>query len=195
MIYKLHLGCGPRYIPKYTHIDGRFKSIDGTVWNHIDYNDNVFTLELTGHIFKGKTKEIYTCHCLEHESRHNVQIALKRYYDILQPGGQLRISVPDFAACVQHYNNFADLEILENLLDGRQGHQYDYHYSTWDFTTLYTYLRRAGFAEILKWNWKYFYHDFCGDGYDDLASAYLPHKDQYGTLMSLNVIAHKPLLT
>jgi predicted SAM-dependent methyltransferase len=87
---KLHLGCGSKHIKNYINIDIRY--LPG-----VDEVDNVRFLRK----YKNDSvDEIYASHVLEHFSRWEYKNVLKRWFDILKPGGTLRLAVPDFDSIV-----------------------------------------------------------------------------------------------
>ena len=100
----------------------------------------------------------------------------------------MRIAVPDFEAIVEEYLSSRDLERVMGLLYGGQNYEYNFHYQTYDFKRLSDLLRRAGFLQVERYDWR----DFLPPGYDDYSRSYLPHMDfEHGRLMSLNVVATK----
>jgi predicted SAM-dependent methyltransferase len=173
---KLHLGCGKRRFPGYVHVDIR-QEINPEVI------DDVFKLEK----FENDSAEIiYNSHVLEHVDRQGSYEALKRWYDVLKPGGILRVSVPDMEAVFEHYVYHRDLKILYAFLWGSQKYEkYDYHYHGWDFKTLKEAMEMTGFKDVQLWDWRETYPN---NEIDDYSRAYLPHMDfEKGRLMSLNM--------
>ena len=178
---KLHIGCGEKFLPGYKHVDARD-------FPHVDYvTDKLDKLDM---FQDNSVDEIYACHILEHFNRSDMKRGgvLQEWYRILKVGGILRIAVPDFEAIVAEYLSSKNLEIVMGLLYGGQNYEYNFHYQTYDFYRLSDLLRRAGFSDIQRYDWR----DFLPKGYDDFSRAYLPHMDfENGRLMSLNVTAKK----
>ena len=177
---KLHLGCGPKYIPGFLHID----VIDG---EHIHHQGSICELP-----FAEKSVElIYAAHVLEHFGRWEIQKVLEEWYRVLIPGGVLRIAVPDFAQCVKLYyeQGLKDgLSGLVGLISGGQRNEYDYHKMIFDEPFLSEAFRLVGFREVRRWDWRTTEHAHI----DDYSQAYIPHLDkENGTLMSLNLEAVK----
>jgi len=175
---KLHLGCGKRYIPGYIHIDL-------VSYPHIDYLTGIDDL---GMFEDNSIDVIYNCHVLEHFHRQKVQRVLTEWHRVLKPGGIIRISVPDFEACCELYNEKKDLSLVIGPLMGRQNYLYNIHYNIFDFTTLSKALVEAGFSHVTRYDWRTTEHA----DVDDYSQAYYPHMDkENGKLMSLNVEATK----
>lgn len=181
---KLHLGCYDRKIYGYTNVDIRSEV-------NPDVVDDVLELKK----FKNNTVDvIYTCHVLEHLSRENSKKALTRWFDLLKPGGILRVSVPDIQAVCEHYIYHKDLNILTAFLWGSQKHEYDFHYMGWDEITLKRDLIQIGFKNPQLYDWRATDHAYI----DDYSQAYLPNISYTtrknggvinGKLMSLNIEA------
>ena len=174
---KLHLGCGKRHIPGWVHID----AID---YPHIDH---VAQIDHLPFIKDNSVEIVYACHVLEHFKRRDVDRVLKEWYRVVEKGGILRLAVPDFAAISEVYQQTQSLQPLIGLLFGRQDYLYNIHYHVWDDATLYTALKNAGFRKVRRWDWRKTEHR----DIDDYSRAYLPHMDENGTLMSLNLEAVK----
>lgn len=113
---------------------------------------------------------------------------LKEWYRVIKVGGILRIAVPDFAAVVEEYLSFEDLNKLLSFLNGGQKYPQDLHYQNFDFKRLSGILESVGFYDVKTYDWR----NFLPPDYDDYSRSYLPHMDfENGRLMSLNVIARK----
>jgi predicted SAM-dependent methyltransferase len=181
-VLRLHVGCGGRVLPGYTHVDV-------VPHEHVDIIADVRRLPES--FDEGSVDEIYACHVLEHVSRHEVADVLAGMYRILAPGGTLRIAVPDIGKAMQMYVDkrvrlFPD---LYGLLWGGQRSPHDFHHAGFDSETLREMMRREGFESIDRYDWK----DFLPAGYDDYSRCYIPHMDvEGGELVSLNMVARKP---
>lgn len=172
MSKKLHLGCGSR------HLDG-FINIDQIYQPGVDMVGNVrFLRQFT----PGEVSVIYACHVLEHFSRWDYKAVLKRWYELLGPGGKLYVCVPDFDAVVQHYAEHQKPEKLIGLLYGGQDYEGNTHHYTWTLVTLSKDLWDAGFRHIEPFDWR----KGPNPDVDDFSKAYLDKR-----LMSLNVCATK----
>ena len=171
---KLHLGCGKRHIPGFVHID----AVD---YPHVDH---VSTIDNLSFVPDDSVQLIYTCHVLEHFKRQEVVRVLKEWYRVIEPGGSLRVSVPDFFAICKVYSKYEDINLVIGPLFGRQDYLYNIHYNVFDFNSLSICLKEAGFKNIKQYEWKNTEHAEI----DDFSQAYIPHMDkENGILISLNV--------
>lgn len=177
---KLHLGCGPRHIPGFVHVDAQPAF-------HVDIVGPVEQLPMGD----DSVSLIYASHVLEHFGRRAYKEVLKEWFRVLKPGGILRLSVPDFAACAAIYyeNGLADgLTGLVGLIIGGQRNEHDFHKMIFDEDFLRRNLLETGFCEVRRWDWRKTEHA----GVDDFSQAYIPHLDkESGRLMSLNIEAVK----
>ena len=178
---KLHLGCGQRFIPG-------FVPVDAVAMPHVDHAMDVRQLAR----FPNESADlIYASHVLEHFGRNEYMDVLREWRRVLKPGGILRLSVPDFAACAALYyeQGLADgLSGLVGLIAGGQRDQSDVHKMIFDRELLTRSLLGAGFAEVRSWDWRTTEHAEV----DDYSQAYLPHLDKVnGRHMSLNLEAIK----
>jgi predicted SAM-dependent methyltransferase len=178
---KLHVGCGPRIIPGFVHVDI-------IPYEHVDHVSAVDDL----HWLSDESVElIYASHVLEHFARAQVTSVLREWFRVLQPGGRLRLAVPDFAACAKIYyeEGLANgLTGLIGLIVGGQRDAHDFHKMVFDEPLLTAMLKEVGFSKVRRWDWRRTEHA----AIDDFSQAYLPHMDkQSGLHMSLNLEAEK----
>ena len=175
---KLHLGCGSKYIPGWTHVD----VVD---YPHIDIRHSIDNLPM---IANETVDVIYACHVLEHFMRREVGRVLVEWHRIIRPGGVLRVAVPDFDELIDLYKDTGDLSHIIGPLFGRQDYLYNFHYMVYDYKTLSRVLCEAGFLDVRVYDWRKTEHAFL----DDFSQSYWPHMDkEKGTLLSLNVEATK----
>jgi acetyltransferase-like isoleucine patch superfamily enzyme len=178
---KLHLGCGPRYIPGYIHVDGQRHP-------HVDIVADLKQIDV---IPDNSADLVYASHVLEHFGRWEFRSALLEWRRVLKSGGVLRLAVPDFAACARLYyeKGLEDgLSGLIGLIAGGQRDSYDFHKMIFDEPFLKRELQGLGFRDVRPWDWRSAEHA----GVDDFSQAYLPHLDkENGTLMSLNLECRK----
>ena len=178
---KLHLGCGPRFIPGFIHVD----------LAPLKHVDHVGPVEDLHWVADDSVDLIYASHVLEHFPRAATLDVLREWRRVLRPGGTLRLAVPDFAACakIYHEQGLADgLSGVIGLVSGGQRDAYDFHKTIFDEQFLTRLLRQAEFSEVRRWDWRETEHA----AIDDFSQAYLPHLDkENGLLMSLNLEAIK----
>ena len=176
---KLHLGCGPRFIEGYVHVDA-------VPHDHVDI---VSTIDKLPFIEDNSVDVIYNCHVLEHFQRNVAVDVLTEWCRVLKPGGTLRTSVPDFEALCELYVKNRELGEVIGPLFGRQDYLYNFHYNVFDMASITADLTAAGFTNIERYDWR----DTDHAEVDDYSQAYVPHMDkENGTLISLNVSANKP---
>ena len=189
---KLHLGCGKRRIlpfPEWINID-----IDWLV--RPDLVDDVFKLDRFLKHGHSSVDVVYACHVLEHAGRHEYKAVLKRWHEVLKPGGTLRLSVPDLGKVFEHYSDYLpEMDKFLGFLYGGQKTEHDYHKMGWDEASLTRDLHEAGFKDVRRYDRDKTEHA----DVDDASACYLPHikdcKDmaeyRQGRLLSLNVEASK----
>lgn len=177
---KLHLGCGPRHIPGFVHVDLLSAP-------HVDIVGPVEKLPISD----ASATLVYASHVLEHFGRFEYKAVLEEWFRVLAPGGVLRLAVPDFAACAALYyeSGLTDrLSGLVGLLVGGQRDSNDFHKMIFDEASLRLDLLAAGFSEVRRWDWRSTEHA----GVDDYSQAFIPHLEKAsGRLMSLNLEAVK----
>jgi trans-aconitate methyltransferase len=174
---KLHLGCGTKHIDGYVNIDVRY--LPGV--------DEVNNIKFLRNYKPNSVDVIYACHVLEHFSRWEYKIVLTRWFELLKPGGVLRLAVPNFNSICSYYTKTGDLNAIMGLLYGGQDYDENYHYTTFDYPSVYNDLTQIGFSSISEYNHKNTEHS----SVDDFSKAYLPHLNENGILMSLNIEAIK----
>ena len=176
---KLHLGCGPRIIPGFTHVDA-------LNYEHVDHVSDVSDLDF---LPDDAVEMIYACHVLEHFSRKEVPVVLREWNRVLAPGGLLRLSVPDLEQMLRIYEKHKDINLVLGPLVGGQKDEYDYHKIVFDRAYLSDLLTDAGFKDCRLWDWRLTEHS----NVDDYSQAYVPHmQKETGDMVSLNLEAVKP---
>jgi predicted SAM-dependent methyltransferase len=182
---KLHLGCGKRRInlPNWINID--CQEFPGVV----DVVADILDLPIG---WKGNVDLIYSCCNIEHVVDHKA--ALRHWYGLLKPGGELYISTSDFrAAACAYLLDGVSLTKLRGILVGGQKDSTDTHKCLFDEATLTKALEDAGFDDVRRYDWREF-EPFAQDpNYDDFSRSYIPHMDfVHGRLMVVNLRAVKP---
>ena len=178
---RLHLGCGDISLPGFVNVDASKTFASNVI-------DDITTL---GSFGSDVAAEIYACHVLEHFSHDEVPMILKRWFDVIQPDGTIRISVPDMDKIVKIYNaNWQHFQTEGHspwigLIYGGQKDRYDYHKTGFNFVWLRKLLSDAGFVDIKEYPLA---PHFCGEGIKDASLSDEP----FGEKFSLNIMAHKP---
>lgn len=179
---KLHLGCGNIRLKDFCNVDilsTHAVDVVSDISTLINFNDNSIDL-------------IYACHVLEHFSHEESLKVLKRWFEVLKPGGELRISVPDIDRIVRIYSkNWQHFQTPGNtpwigLLYGGQTDSYDFHKTGFNFCWMKHLLERMGFVNV---------HEYPHEphfllGVKDASLA----KEPFGEFLSLNVIATKAIV-
>lgn len=184
---RLYLGCGNKYIENFVNIDIMKESkadiiSDVRTLNEFDNN----TIDL-----------IYSCHMIEHVSRHEYKDVLKRWYDIIKPRGKIRLALPDLLALSKYYVENGNIDDVRGCMFGGQKNKYDYHYFGHDFSSLKKDLEDIGFINIKRFDWRNIDYEIKDWSRDYLPKHYnngemIPDKEWYkGTLVSLNIEAEK----
>lgn len=142
---KLHFGCGPRILPDWVNIDGwSFPGID-------------FATDLRQPLplDDASCRVIFTEHVFEHIDTDFRMSVLREFHRILQPGGTLRIVVPD---CEQFVNAYTRRDgtwfdtVLGISTGGAEGLNKVFTMHTHrvidDWDSLSAALREAGFSHV-----------------------------------------------
>lgn len=139
---KLHIGCKGPAIPG-------FKKVDIVQWGDVDYVRDARDLSC---FETGSVDEIYASHILEHFPKHETVPVLAEWCRVLQPGGLIYISVPNFDVMVEMYiRSGRILETwVEHLVNGDQSSPQDFHFRVFTFPTLSGNMMKAGFADVKK---------------------------------------------
>jgi len=182
---KLHLGCGRRLFHHFVNVD-ILPDVGA------DVVEDIFTLPS----FESNSADlIVVIHAIEHCGRKTYMSALKRWHEVLKPGGTLRIAVPDIRAAMEWYLKTFNLRDIHGLLWGGQKDEYDHHCIGWDQKTLTEDLTEVGFVNVRRYDWRTTEHFYV----DDYSSAALPcvsYKTRTGPVenfpVSLNMECYKP---
>lgn len=178
--FRLHLGCGNVVLKGFCNVDIMDEST-------VDFVDDISTLS---RFEKNCVSEIYSCHVLEHFSHEEILPILRRWFEVLIPGGVLRISVPDIDRIVRIYHkNFTHFEKPGHtpwigLIYGGQTTPYDYHKTGFNFCWLKYLLEQVGFQDCQEYPHEPHFVPGTVDG--SLV------KEPFGEFLSLNMMAIKP---
>jgi glycogen(starch) synthase len=134
----------------------------------------------------GSVETIYASHILEHFHyllNNELLTTLTEWYRVLQPGGQLMVSVPNLQTLCWLYLNPSLMPMerhkLMRIMFGGQINEYDVHRVGFDPDTLTIYLQQAGFVDCTLVS------EF--GLFDDCSTLKI-----LNTLISVNMIATKP---
>lgn len=176
---KLHLGCGNIYIKGWVNVDVL----------QTGATDIVMDIKKLPGIKHNSVKEIYACHVLEHFSTKEVIEILRRWNQVLIPGGKLRISVPDLDAITRIYQkNIKHFQTPGNqpwvaLIYGGQKDEYDFHKTGFNECWLKYILEKNDYEKAERYENN---PHFIGDMIDN-SLANLP----FGEYISLNMLCYK----
>ena len=177
----LHLGCGNIRLPG-------FCNVDILATHAVDVVSDISKLD---NFANDSIELIYACHVLEHFSHDDAVRVLTRWFEVLKPGGMLRVSVPDIDRIVRIYvKNWQHFQTPGNspwigLLYGGQGDLYDFHKTGFNFCWMTHLLEEIGFTDIRE----YPHEPHFVSGVADASLA----KEPFGEFLSLNVVATKPI--
>jgi len=142
---KIDIGCGNNRYEGYTPHDWSTEG-DARV---LPYED-------------GSIEEIRASHVLEHLPKADVEETLRHWYAKLQPGGILRIAVPDFDEIIRLAQEDRDSEDQskppfpwESYIMGGQTSPYDSHRTLWNYPKLHAAMTALGLIDIQRWQNQY----------------------------------------
>lgn len=178
--YRLHLGCGHVGLPGFVNVDVMHTS-------GVDVVDNIRFLR---RFPNNCASQIYASHVLEHFGHAEIIPILERWFDVLMPGGEIRISVPDIDRIVKiYYDNPKHFQTPGNspwigLIYGGQTTPYDYHKTGYNFCWLKYLMEQVGYVDCAE----YPHEPHFIPGVADTSLANQP----FGQYISLNMKARKP---
>ena len=127
---KLNLGCGKNELPGYDNRD-------------IKAGQPCYPLPFAD----GTVEEIRASHVLDHLTFRQAIEALRDWFRVLQPGGVIRVAVPDVRKCLAA----DDGKHLFYLMGGQQD-EHDIHRSAYDVERLEALLEHTGFEGVTEWH-------------------------------------------
>lgn len=185
---KVSLGCG-----KYNMGDD-WVHVDGAKYPH------VFSHDVAQLPFKTNSCDLlYASHLIAYFDQYEIKSVLKEWRRVLKKGGTLRIATPNFnvLSSLIIYNNASMKDILGPLYGRlKTDNGYIYHKCCYNFFSLQSVLREAGFKDIKTYDWRGTSHFYI----TDCQCAYWPHRqknidrgyfDHDQILISLNMEAVK----
>jgi predicted SAM-dependent methyltransferase len=140
----VHIGCGKTNSPEFINVDARplahIHIVTDDITSLPDFNNGTVDL-------------VYMCHILEHIKRKDLKRVLSEMKRVLKNGGILRISVPDFDKLIEVYSaSGKDMNAISYQLMGGQDHEYNIHYSVFNYQSLSGLLKEVGFQKVVSWN-------------------------------------------
>lgn len=130
---RLNLGAGEYEIEGYISVD---RSRGREVYP-LDYPD-------------GSVAEIYASHILEHCPYEVTPAIVKHWVEKLEPGGRIRIAVPDFEQIARRYLD-GEAVPVQGYLMGAHRDANDYHHAVFDSELLTEIMIDAGLERIGPW--------------------------------------------
>jgi|SRR6185369_2802567 len=122
-----------------------FKNMDIDAHDGVDFVGDVSDLSR----FKDcSIAEIFASNILEHFPHRDTLKVLREWHRVLEPGGKLYVSVPDFARAVELYKKFGLKDWIQNFLCGDQEYKTAFHYAIFDTDKLLDVLKHAGFSKV-----------------------------------------------
>lgn len=172
---KLHLGCGTRRagLDGFTHVDIRPETHPDVIADITNLDGQFDTVDM-----------IYWCHGLEHVPRPLVVPTLAKLYGMLNHGGILRLSLPNFHVLAELYVlRGMKLDKVFGPIMGRQDYPENTHYGLYDSESLYKLLVGVGFVNVHSYDPR----EVWPPEFDDYSLAVMD-----GQYISLNAEAVKP---
>jgi predicted SAM-dependent methyltransferase len=141
-VLMVHFGCGEI-------ADPRFLNVDARPFQHVDY---VTTSPMMPALPARSADTLYACHVFEHIPFKTQSHVLARWSEILKPGGQIMLSVPDFEKVTNLYGRGErDLVWAQYVLMGGQDYPGNFHFALFTARHLGGLLAQAGFTNIREW--------------------------------------------
>lgn len=126
---KLNIGAGDTQLPGFTPVDRKL-------------DQEAFPLDYP----RESVDEIYASHILEHFPPALIPGVLQNWTDVLKPGGQMRIAVPDFDLIIEAYK-VGSMRILPYLFGGHVDEN-DVHHTSFNRDSLHALMASAGLERI-----------------------------------------------
>lgn len=141
-------------MPRKLHIGGReprlgWEILDVIAGPHVDHVGDALDLS---RFENGTFAEVYASHVLEHfDYKEALLAALREWHRVLEPGGVLRLSVPDLDVLAhlllqRHQLDVNQRFMVMRMMFGGHVNSADYHQVGLNQDFLAAFLREAGFA-------------------------------------------------
>jgi predicted SAM-dependent methyltransferase len=139
----IHFGCGDFDDPRFINVDARPMPHVHLVTKSPDLKN----------FARGSVDSIYACHVFEHFPFREQQAVLRRWNDILKPGGTVRLAVPDFDKLVDTFlASDRDPRSVQSPLMGAQDYAGNFHFAIFTRAHLADLLTRCGFEDVAEWH-------------------------------------------
>ena len=159
---RLNLGSATQKIPGFSNVDHR-------PGKGVDIVDDAFELKT---VKSNSAEEIIASHLLEHACFDRTEAVLRRWRDVLVPGGKLWVAVPNFELVMKnHFNNykkgkttweyfnsriFGNAKVARRMygegflsdMDGIYKYEMAFHRAVFDSEMLESMMVRAGFKKV-----------------------------------------------
>lgn len=138
---KLHIGCGTK------HIDG-FWNIDIVPVPRVDEVTDGTNL-LTSHPQWINSIELIACfHVFEHFAHQDAVRAASQWFELLKPGGQLVLEMPDFFRLCEMTTEGDDSDLTLAYIFGCQDRDGQFHKWGWGKESISKLLVKVGFSKV-----------------------------------------------
>lgn len=131
---RLNIGAGNRPLAGYTNLEIK----DGNPGYPLNDHED------------GSVVEVRAAHVLEHYPYEQTVTVLQEWARVLEPGGVLKVAVPDFDKIVEAYEGGEDAPI-EGWIMGGHVDRYDMHGAIFNREKLKAALQAAGLVDIQAW--------------------------------------------
>lgn len=140
MAVKLNIGAGDVEIDGWIPIDRKFGHEASPLPKSVEYNGETITLA------DDSVSEIRASHILEHFSFRDAQAAILEWVRVLEPGGTLKVAVPDVDKVLATDDPKRVFYLMGGQTDGN-----DFHKSAYDEKRLRACLESAGLSQVTTW--------------------------------------------
>ena len=93
---------------------------------------------------------VFSSHVLEHLPLRGARVCLTESYRCLQPGGVLRIAVPDLDKLVAAYRSEQALDWAVNFFEANETTEKNMHHFMYCFDSMNAMMREAGFRQVTR---------------------------------------------
>jgi len=169
---KINLGCGMTVQNGWCNVDGSLNSLVSKFPNFVikvvynltgarktfsvgEYVDILANHDFVHHDLrfgvpfpKESVSHIYTSHFLEHLLPDQAKLLLQDSYKVLQPGGVMRISIPDLEYAISLYPDDKEAMLEKYFFINDTANSFSNHKYMYDFDSLSELLSEIGFEKV-----------------------------------------------